>query len=234
LTIAIPVFEKRKSQFEFHAEITCPRVGKCPEFKGVSCFSAVACPWQATCDQFSLYSWWTKQLHRRSAVDCAKWQVFCGSLSPLLICGLVTHIFVSRRSTLAASGSAKLLEDPRNVKDKTFIRTSLQRLIEFLVENNYDRQISQKQLEAPATKDFLHILNFLYNKIDPKFQLGPNILEDVPLLFKRLRSIPSLAALLFSFLKIYPNCVSGIPLISAKAIFRLSEVPMPGPRCWPV
>jgi SMC interacting uncharacterized protein involved in chromosome segregation len=98
---------------------------------------------------------------------------------------------LSRRSTLAASGSAKLLEDPRNVKDKTFIRTSLQRLIEFLVENNYDRQISQKQLEAPATKDFLHILNFLYNKIDPKFQLGPNILEDVPLLFKRLRSMLS-------------------------------------------
>ena len=96
--------------------------------------------------------------------------------------------FVYRRSTLAASGSAKL-EDPRNVKDKSFIRASLQRLIEFLVENNYDRQISQKQLEAPATKDFLHILNFLYNKIDPKFQLGPNIVEEVPLLFKRLRSI---------------------------------------------
>jgi SMC interacting uncharacterized protein involved in chromosome segregation len=79
------------------------------------------------------------------------------------------------------------MEDPRNVRDKNFIRNSLQRLIEYLVENNYDRQISPKQLEAPTTKDFLHILTFLYNKIDPKFVLGPNIAEDVPAMFKRLR-----------------------------------------------
>ena len=92
-----------------------------------------------------------------------------------------------RRSTLAAAGSAKQLEDPRNTKDKAFIRTSLQRLIEFLVENNYYRQISQKQLEAPATKDFVHILTFLYNKIDPRFQMSQNYVEDVPLIFKRLR-----------------------------------------------
>eukprot|EP00960_Hanusia_phi_P064326 765764-Hanusia_phi.AAC.2 len=92
-----------------------------------------------------------------------------------------------RRSTLAAGGPSKQMEDPRNVKDKTFINAAKHRLIEFLVENNYDRQISLKQLDAPTTKDYLHILMFLYNKIDPKFQLSQNIAEDVPAMFRRLR-----------------------------------------------
>jgi kinetochore protein NDC80 len=92
-----------------------------------------------------------------------------------------------RRSTLAAGGPTKQMEDPRNVREKGFVRQSLQRLIEFLVENNYDRQISPKQLEAPTTKDFLHILTFLYNQIDPRFVLGANVAEEVPAMFKRLR-----------------------------------------------
>lgn len=92
-----------------------------------------------------------------------------------------------RRSTLAAGGPIKQMDDPRNVREKGFVRQSLQRLIEFLVENNYDRQISPKQLEAPTTKDFLHILTFLYNQIDPRFVLGPNVAEEVPAIFKRLR-----------------------------------------------
>ncbi|EKX45170.1 hypothetical protein GUITHDRAFT_152754, partial [Guillardia theta CCMP2712] len=79
------------------------------------------------------------------------------------------------------------MDDPRNVKDKAFINAAKHRLIEFLVENNYDRQISLKQLDAPTTKDYLHILMFLYNKIDPKFQLSQNIAEDVPAMFRRLR-----------------------------------------------
>ena len=41
-----------------------------------------------------------------------------------------------RRSTLAAGGPTKQMEDPRNVREKGFVRQSLQRLIEFLVENN--------------------------------------------------------------------------------------------------
>jgi SMC interacting uncharacterized protein involved in chromosome segregation len=31
-------------------------------------------------------------------------------------------------------------------------------------------------------------LTFLYNKVDPKFQMGPNYVEEVPQIFKRLRS----------------------------------------------
>ena len=92
-----------------------------------------------------------------------------------------------RRSTLAAGGPTKQIDDPRPVKEKSFIRSGLQRLIEYLVENNYDRQISQKQLESPSAKDFLHVLVFLYNKIDPKYVLGPNTADEVPAIFKRLR-----------------------------------------------
>jgi kinetochore protein NDC80 len=91
-----------------------------------------------------------------------------------------------RRSTIVA-GVGKQMDDPRNVKDKMFLQSAKHRLIEFLVENSYDRQISLKQLEAPSTKDFLHILEFLYKQIDPRFSLGANVAEDVPLIFKRLK-----------------------------------------------
>ena len=92
-----------------------------------------------------------------------------------------------RRSTIVAGGAGKQMDDPRNIKDKLFLQNAKHRLIEFLVENSYDRQISLKQLEAPSTKDFLHILEFLYKKIDPRFSLSANVSEDVPAMFKRLR-----------------------------------------------
>jgi kinetochore protein NDC80 len=92
-----------------------------------------------------------------------------------------------RRSTIMPGGGSKQMDDPRNVKDKLFLQNAKHRLIEFLVENSYDRQISLKQLEAPSTKDFLHILEFLYRKIDPRFSLSQNVAEDVPAMFKRLR-----------------------------------------------
>jgi len=92
-----------------------------------------------------------------------------------------------RRSTIVAGGAGKAMDDPRNVKDKLFLQNAKHRLIEFLVENCFDRQISLKQLEAPSTKDFLHILEFLYKKIDPRFSLSANVAEDVPAMFKRLR-----------------------------------------------
>ncbi len=63
-----------------------------------------------------------------------------------------------RRSTIVSGSTGKQMDDPRNVKDKLFLQNAKHRLIEFLVENSYDRQISLKQLEAPSTKDFLHIL----------------------------------------------------------------------------
>ena len=92
-----------------------------------------------------------------------------------------------RRSTILGGGVGKQMDDPRNIKDKLFLQNAKHRLIEFLVENAYDRQISLKQLEAPSTKDFLHILEFLYKKIDPRFALSVNVAEDVPAIFKRLR-----------------------------------------------
>lgn len=138
----------------------------------------------------------------------------------------------SRRSTLAPG--SKQMEDPRNVKDKAFIRASQQRVIEFLVANNYERQISQKMLEAPATKDFLHILQFLYNKIDPKFQLGPNVGEEIPAIFKRLRHVhfAHLGVPFPTFLRLLlTRCVAGIRSTSARATCRLSGRLTRGRRC---
>jgi hypothetical protein len=78
-------------QFEFHAQITCSSVGKCAQFKGVSCFSAVARPWQTSCRQFPFHSWWAKQLNWRSSVD-SSWKVFSGLL---LLVWYAVHSFTS-------------------------------------------------------------------------------------------------------------------------------------------
>lgn len=152
--------------------------------------------------------WWHACLLSCAAPISMQWSVPCYTMA---LCfervSLSLLVSVNRRSTLAAGGPTKQMDDPRNVRDKGFIRQSLHRLIEFLVENNYDRQISPKQLEAPTTKDFLHILTFLYNKIDPKFVLGPNVAEEVPAIFKRLR-----CALIF----IAPLNIAASMIICAK------------------
>ncbi|KAJ1471045.1 HEC/Ndc80p family-domain-containing protein [Baffinella frigidus] len=96
-----------------------------------------------------------------------------------------------RRSTLAGPGAADKMEDPRSTKDKAWTKAANERIVEYLVSHNYDRQISPKSLSAPTKKDYLHTLAFLYNKIDPLFEFADEKVEKAEVaiiaMFKRLK-----------------------------------------------
>ena len=82
------------------------------------------------------------------------------------------------------------MDDPR-VINKAFMKAAHERIIEYLVTHNYDRQISPKSLETPMKKDYLHLLLFLYHKIDPLFEFADEKAEKIEVqiisMFKRLR-----------------------------------------------
>lgn len=83
------------------------------------------------------------------------------------------------------------MEDPRSTKDKAWTKAANERIVEYLVSHNYDRQISPKSLSAPTKKDYLHTLAFLYNKIDPLFEFADEKVEKAEVaiiaMFKRLK-----------------------------------------------
>lgn len=80
-----------------------------------------------------------------------------------------------------------MVKDPRRIGDKAYKEQSIERLISFLAENGYGYPVSPKLLHAPSHKDFMNILQFLYNKIDPKHKFPVQAYEDeIPILFKRL------------------------------------------------
>lgn len=89
-----------------------------------------------------------------------------------------------RRSSIHGS---TIVKDPRRIGDKAYKEQSIERLISFLAENGYGYPISPKLLHAPAHKDFMNILQFLYNRIDPNHKFPTQAYEDeIPILFKRL------------------------------------------------
>lgn len=97
--------------------------------------------------------------------------------------------------------SATRMTEPRPLNDKSFMMSSIQNLIEFLTERQYDQALSLKQLlRGPSKKDFGNIVQFLFRQIDPSFELGPKIEEDVAAQFRIMR---------------YPFAVSKTALVAA-------------------
>ena len=64
--------------------------------------------------------------------------------------------------------------DPRQISDKAFKERSVRKLIEYLLQNGYERMISPQILTAPSTKDFVFIISFLLKAAVPNFEFGSN------------------------------------------------------------
>jgi len=60
------------------------------------------------------------------------------------------------------------------------MQQSIRKLIEYLMEHQYDCSISPKILNAPTNKDFVAILSFLLKSVIPNFKFGPKFEEEVP------------------------------------------------------
>ncbi|GAQ91593.1 Centromere-associated protein HEC1 [Klebsormidium nitens] len=93
---------------------------------------------------------------------------------------------VPRRSSIFGS-RPQAKNDPRPLADKGFQKACIRSLITYLTNHGYNHAISEKLLSTPTSKEFLHIVQFLFHKVDTNIKFGPKIEDEVPLVFKRLR-----------------------------------------------
>jgi kinetochore protein NDC80 len=92
-----------------------------------------------------------------------------------------------RSSVYGHGGHSQPKKDPRPLSDRSFQISAVKKLIAFLLDKNYGKIYTPKQLQNPSTKEFLHIFNFLVTMIDPYLEVnGMTIVEDVPKTLKLL------------------------------------------------
>ena len=70
-------------------------------------------------------------------------------------------------------------QDPRVITDKVFKKKAMDKIIRYLIEHDYDKQIFEKDLHSPTQKTFVSIISFLFKSAIPNFQFtDPNKLAD--------------------------------------------------------
>ena len=84
-----------------------------------------------------------------------------------------------RQSSVHGYGGTAIV-DPRPINDSTFMNTEQRVLIAYLVEKNYDHQISPRTLTHPTGKDFENICSFLFRQIDRNFKFQKSMVNEVP------------------------------------------------------
>lgn len=84
-------------------------------------------------------------------------------------------------------GDQGLLKDPRNLSNKAIQREMIDDILCFLQASSFPHQISSKILQAPTSKDFVKVFEFLYGFIDNSEKIGQKIEDEFPRLMKQLR-----------------------------------------------
>nr|UCK81595.1 proteasome subunit alpha type-3 [Arenicola marina] len=74
----------------------------------------------------------------------------------------------------------------RPINDKAYKEKSSNALIEFLINCDYPFPISNKLLQSPQSKDFLHMFEFLYGFLEPNYKCQGRIEEEIPKILKLL------------------------------------------------
>ena len=91
-----------------------------------------------------------------------------------------------RRSSMYGGGGTQPRIDPRPLSDKSYQQSCIRTLITYLTHHGYDHAISPKLLTSPTSKEFLHIVQFLFKKVDSNIKFLGKVEDEVPVLFKRL------------------------------------------------
>lgn len=92
------------------------------------------------------------------------------------------------RSSVYGQGGPTVKKDPRPLSDKHYQQTCIRKLCSFLIERNYPRDVKPKSLQTPSTKEFLYILNFILEQLDPSMMIsGIKMEEEIPYILKLLR-----------------------------------------------
>lgn len=116
---------------------------------------------------------------------------------------------VHRRSSAGRSGK----DDPRPIGTGAFTREQCDVLITFLMERQYDRDISLKLLKSPTATEFENIFVFLARQFDPSFHIRDKVTNDVPELLKLLKypvSLSKTALVAVGTQHNWPNCLAAL------------------------
>jgi len=149
-----------------------------------------------------------------------------------------TMSVASRRKSTATMGGggvgAMLKSDPRPISDKAFRGQSIETLIRFLADHNYDQALSPKILHRPTGKDFEHIIVFLFRLFDSNRKYQGKFADEVTLMFKGLKypfniSKTSLAAVgsPHTWPALLASLVWLVELLEYEEMTGLSEEEMP-------
>lgn len=118
------------------------------------------------------------------------------------------------------------MKDSRSISDKDFQRNAVRNIIQYLAEVGYSKPITPKTVSAPSTKDFLSIVEFLFQRFEglQTFKIGAKPEEftnDVMYIFSQIQYVTCTAPSLL-ILKRYP-----FPLMKS----NISTVG--APHAWP-
>uniref|UniRef100_M4B8Z7 Kinetochore protein NDC80 n=1 Tax=Hyaloperonospora arabidopsidis (strain Emoy2) TaxID=559515 RepID=M4B8Z7_HYAAE len=93
----------------------------------------------------------------------------------------------SSRASLSGRSGARVL-DPRPIGDRAYLHRCVRTLVEFLSEHPYDQSLPAGLAKrGPSKKEFFNILRFLFKQVDPTFEFGVKVEEDVVVQFRNLR-----------------------------------------------
>uniref|UniRef100_A0A3Q1GQD2 Kinetochore protein NDC80 n=1 Tax=Acanthochromis polyacanthus TaxID=80966 RepID=A0A3Q1GQD2_9TELE len=93
-----------------------------------------------------------------------------------------------RNSTMSGFGGTEKIKDTRPLHDKSFVQQCIRQLQEFLTEQGYPGTLSSKTLQSPSTKEFVKMFEFIYQQLDPTFEMPKSkVEEEIPALLKALR-----------------------------------------------
>lgn len=79
-------------------------------------------------------------------------------------------------------------KDTRPVNEKGYKEYAIKKIINYLIEHNFDMTVTPKLLAQPTQKLFVSIMLFLFRQLDPQFSWSDQgYEEDVPRIFKLLK-----------------------------------------------
>ena len=93
----------------------------------------------------------------------------------------------TRRRSSIFGWSQQSKADPRPLTDKQYLNDCVRTLIAYLTTHGYDSAVSPKTLTHPTCKDFVHIVTFLFKKVDSSLKIVGKMEEEVPQIFKKLK-----------------------------------------------
>ena len=99
---------------------------------------------------------------------------------------------VNNNSSFFTTVKTSVTKDPRPLKNPQYKQRMAAEVLDYLLENNFEMdmkyQLPQNALQSPTQKDFYHIFQWLYKRLDPNFEfLAPKPETEVLPMLNNIR-----------------------------------------------